>query len=1305
MKRLLSSLLAIVFVLGVCVSAPITANAADNTAVFQIEVIENSSGCKIVGNISGLNSEEDTLVIPESVTQEEIQYNVVEIGLLESTTDLAYVKNIVIPATVVTVSEDAFSNFTGLECIFCLNDSNSVELPESITSEYFIHYGGASHTEPDEFNETVPATCKAIGYNYKKCVDCGFILLKEEIAIDEDAHEPGEWEEKTPATCKEAGEEVQKCTLCEKEINTREIAIDEDAHIPGEWKQKTPSTCQAEGVMVKKCTVCEKELETEIIKVLPHALGGWILETAPTCVDNGVMHRSCTNDGCNYKEESEITATGVHTPGEWEVKTPATCENDGVKVKKCTVCKIECETDVIKAEHTLGEWKTTKKPTCKEEGSRERKCTVTNCQFKETESISKLPHTESEWNFVEDSTCSKEGKLEKICTVCNELIETATIPVKAHDFTEWVETKAPTCVAKGEEKRECKNCDATETREVEVLGHAFNAEFTIDTEPTCIEKGSKSKHCSRCDEKSEVTVIAALGHDYKNVDFTVDLAPTCTEKGSKSKHCTRCDEKSEITVIEATGHIDFVFETIKEATCTTAGSMLKKCKCGEVLETIITSPKEHILSDWIIDKEATCIVAGAKHKECTSCKAVLESGVIDILGHKYGEWTITKEETCFEDGSKYRICSVCDDKETVVIEKIAHKNAEIVDQKDATCLEDGYSGDKFCPDCKEIIEKGKVLKATGHTVSDWITDKEPTFTEGGTQHKECTVCKAELQTAIIEKLTLDTPKVTVENVADGISVKWTQDEDAASYIVYSSQYDVKTKTWSQWKKRVTLKANASSWVDEKVTGNIEYKYTVRAINGKFKSDFKGSSSLTFVTAPKATVTISTTGLLVKWNKIEGAESYIVYRSEKKNSKWTKWTTLGTTVEAKNSYFDDKTVSGVTYRYAIRAVDNKIKSGYIATVGKIFLEQPTLKISNSASGITGTWKKVAGAKGYTIYRSEFVNGKWTKWINLGTTKETAKSFTDKTVKSGNQYKYALRAVNGKVKSTYKSTDALMYLSEPVLKIKNESNAITGSWTQVKGAKGYSIYRSELKDGKWTKWVNLGTAKQTAKTFKDKTVKSGITYKYTVKAINGKYKSSFVSTNKLVFLSVPTVKAANNATGVKVTWNKISGAESYIVYRREYKSDKWTKWKNIGTPEKNSFIDSTAVSNTKYQYAVRAISGDSKSLYKASQSLHYIAAPTVTVEGVETGIKVSWTKVDGAKNYTVYKSVLGDDGKWSTWKEIDDVKGTKFSLVDKNTEEEVVYRYTVRAINGKLKSSYVASEPFMIESEKETEKEQK
>ncbi|MBQ6936012.1 MAG: hypothetical protein IJN49_05615, partial [Clostridia bacterium] len=1135
MKRLLSSLLAVVFVIGVCVSAPITASASYSETIdnWHISYEQDGTTCVI------------TQYSDRDATEVEIPASFIIGGKEYTVTD-------------VNMTMNPFAGCPNLETITLAEGNNVLTIVDGIlynsNQTMLLTYPGAKTGDSLTVLET--ATALAIGA-LVDAKELKYIFYDGEVAQlggtydllqfafhygTTDHIRSSDTKKISDATCIKGEVTGYYCTVdrCDKIIETvTSETVDPDAHTEGGWEQKTPATCNAEGEMVKKCTLCGDELETESIEVLPHTMGGWMLDSAPTCVENGLMHRSCTNDGCDYKEEAEITATGVHTPGEWDVKTPATCDNEGVKVRKCTVCDFECETGVITAQHTLGEWETTKNPTCKEAGERERKCTVENCEYKETESIDPLAHTAGAWSFVKDSTCSEEGKLEKICTVCKEVIETATIPVKDHDFSEWEETKAPTCTEVGEEKRECKDCEAFETREVNVLGHDFSEEFTIDSESTCTETGSKSKHCSRCTEKTEVTVIDALGHDYENVDFTIDLEPTCTEAGSKSKHCTRCEEKSEITEIEATGHIDFVYETIKEATCTTAGSMLKKCKCGEELETIVTSPKDHVLSDWIVDKEATCTTAGSKHKMCTVCKAVLESGTIDILGHTYGEWTITKTATCFEDGSKYRICSVCEDKEIVVIEKIAHKNAEIKDQKDATCLEDGYSGDKYCPDCEEIIETGKVLKATGHTSSEWITDKEATFTEEGAQHKECTVCKVELEKAVLSKLTLDTPKVTIENAANGIKVTFTQDEDALGYIVYSSQYNKKTKSWSGWKNRGTLKATASSWVDKKVEKGVTYKYAVRAVNGEFRSAYKECAGLTFIEAPSSTVAISTTGLLIKWNKIDGADSYIVYRSEMKNNKWSKWETLGKTVEAKNSWFDDKTVSGVSYRYAVRAVDGKTRSGYIASASMVYLEQPTLVISNSANGITGTWEKIDGAKGYIIYRSEMKNGKWTKWINLGKTKETAKSFTDKTVNSGSQYKYTLCAVNGSVKSTYKDSNTLIYLQQPTLKITNGEKAISGSWNTVKGAKGYIIYRSEIKDGKWTKWVNLGTAKETAKSFTDKTVKSGVTYKYTVRAINGKYKSSYTDSNNLVFLSVPTVKSVNDTTGVKVTWNKIDG----------------------------------------------------------------------------------------------------------------------------------------------------------------------
>jgi hypothetical protein len=279
---------------------------------------------------------------------------------------------------------------------------------------------------------------------------------------------------------------------------------------------------------------------------------------------------------------------------------------------------------------------------------------------------------------------------------------------------------------------------------------------------------------------------------------------------------------------------------------------------------------------------------------------------------------------------------------------------------------------------------------------------------------------------------------------------------------------------------------------------------------------------------------------------------------------------------------------------------------------------------------------------------------------------------------------------------------LYIAQPKVTISNVENGISGKWNQVKGATAYTIYRAELVDGEWSKWVNLGTAKSTAKTFTDKTVKCGVTYKYTVRATNNKVKSSYGDSNTLTFLSVPTVKASNAGTGVKVQWGKIAGATSYTVYRRESTDGKkWTAWKTLTSVEAVAYTDTTAVSNLNYQYTVRAVNGESRSVFKASATLYYLAAPVVAVEKGELKVTVNWNEVDGATSYVVYRSQMGEDGKWSGWKSMATIKGDTLSWTDEAVKEDVVYRYTVCSLNGKIKSSYVASEDVVFESEKPEE----
>lgn len=780
----------------------------------------------------------------------------------------------------------------------------------------------------------------------------------------------------------------------------------------------------------------------------------------------------------------------------------------------------------------------------------------------------------------------------------------------------------------------------------------------------------------------------------KTGDYTITAAGAEASANYVIKYAT-----APLTITAHKNHIvkDGTWKETVHGTCMVAGKEAGTCTLcgGTITRDSKTDPNNHTLITTVT-KFQTCTQNGEALVTCANgCKYSLKTAVpADGKSHNFAKDFTVIESTCVAKGSKFKVCEnegckVVTEKTEIAINPAAHKNIVTINAKDATCEEKGYTGDKFCNDCKKTIDPGIEINAKGHTESDWIVDKEATFTEEGAKHTACTVCKKELKKEVIAKRALETPEVKIENVSNGIKVSWSQDEDAAGYTVYSSIYNASTKKWSAWKNRGTAAANRSSWTDKTVTEGVTYRYTVRAVNGSNRSAYKATAGLLYVSAPKVTVTISSTGLLAKWNKVNNATGYIVYRRALVNGVWSSWVNLGTTAPEKNSWFDSNVQSGVSYRYTVRAVVNKVRGGYIASSAVIYLAQPLLNISNAKAGVAGKWEPIAGATGYTIYRSEYnpSTKKWTKWLTLGTTGATAKTFTDKTVKSGYKYKYTIRAVNGKFRSTYQDSNKLVYLAQPTLKISNVANGIQGSWNQVNGATGYIIYRRELKDGKWSNWTSLGTTKATAKTFTDKTVKSGVTYRYTVRATNGVVRSSYASTGSLVFLSVPKVKISSGITGVNVSWSKIDGATSYLVYRREIANGKWTGWSRITTVTETSFVDETAKSGIYYRYTVRALNGKSSSKYTSTSTLYYLATPIVTVAKIDDGIKVNWTQVTGVTGYTIYRAQLGADGKWSKWVTLGTATDKYSSCKDKTAKTGVTYKYTVRAVNGKVRSAYI------------------
>ncbi len=545
-----------------------------------------------------------------------------------------------------------------------------------------------------------------------------------------------------------------------------------------------------------------------------------------------------------------------------------------------------------------------------------------------------------------------------------------------------------------------------------------------------------------------------------------------------------------------------------------------------------------------------------------------------------------------------------------------------------------------------------------------------------------------------KEIVLTTPTVKISNTEKGIKVSWNAIKNAESYIVYKSTYNASTKKWSKWsaiKKGVT----STSYTDTKVKLGTSYKYTVRAVNGSVKSGYKGTSGLKYNVTPTVKVANASNGIKVSWSTAANATGYTVYSStyNAKTKKWSGWKNRGTTKATTTAWVDKSVKSGIYYKYTVRACNGKsIKSSYKASANMFYLTMPTVKIANDSNGIKVSWNKVTGSKGYTVYRSEYVNGKWTSWKNMGTAKNTKTAWVDKSVISGTTYRYTVRVVNGDYKSTYKETSSLIYLTQPTVKIVNDSKGIKVSWNQVAGAKAYTVYSSayDAKTKKWSSWKNLGNVSVTS--FVDKSAVSGVQYKYTVRAVNGNYKSTYTASAVLLHLEQPYVEAEKSGTAILVTWEKSNGAGNYLVYRSEYQGDEWTNWSEIFNSESEtyqscSYLDESVKPGVTYRYTVKAVKGNYESTFSTNSSfVTLLATPKVNAQFVSNEIVVSWNAVPNAVAYDVYrKSFDSEKNRWTGW-EIVSRSQEALTYKDNDIIFSTDYMYAVKAMSVEESSEY-------------------
>ena len=156
--------------------------------------------------------------------------------------------------------------------------------------------------------------------------------------------------------------------------------------------------------------------------------------------------------------------------------------------------------------------------------------------------------------------------------------------------------------------------------------------------------------------------------------------------------------------------------------------------------------------------------------------------------------------------------------------------------------------------------------------------------------------------------------------------------------------------------------------------------------------------------------------------------------------------------------------------------------------------------------------------------------------------------------------------------------------------------------------------------------------------------------------------------------------NISSGVRINWKAVANAKTYQVYRKTPEG-KWTLLTNKETG--TTYTDTTAENGKTYYYTVRALNGDMRSpSYDGNKKITCIRTlgdvELGEFKNTSDGVQINWKAVANAKTYQIYRKT--PEGKWTTLTN----KETGTTYTDTTAENGKTYYYTVRALNGDMRS---------------------
>ena len=244
------------------------------------------------------------------------------------------------------------------------------------------------------------------------------------------------------------------------------------------------------------------------------------------------------------------------------------------------------------------------------------------------------------------------------------------------------------------------------------------------------------------------------------------------------------------------------------------------------------------------------------------------------------------------------------------------------------------------------------------------------------------------------------------------------------------------------KTTLSYKSSSTSVAAVSTSGKITAKGTGTAsitITAAATTNYSAATKTVSVTVKPGTPSLSsvkntTSGVKVTWKAVDGASGYYIYRATSSGGKYTKVGTVtsGSTVTWTNNTSGTSAVSsGNTYYYKVYAYSDGGTSGASSAKGIRYLTAGKVStLTNTSTGITVKWSKVAGASGYYVYRKAG-SGDYKNVKTITSVSTVSWTDTSSALESGTKYTYYVKPYYTSGSTTYTGS----YASKGIYRLGN------------------------------------------------------------------------------------------------------------------------------------------------------------------------------------------------------------------------------------------------------------------------------